>query len=62
MMGEPPAVLVVGPLTEHVEHGGEGKGNEEVIGGIRVGYQEKQGCFFISQRIEAQLVIAHNLP
>lgn len=37
MMGQAPAVLVVGPFTEQVEHLAKGKIDNKVVGGVRIG-------------------------
>ena len=61
-MGQTAPVFVVGPLTQKIEHLRKGKGHDEVIGTVRVAYQEEQGRFLVPQLVKLQLVIAHDLP
>ena len=44
------------------EHLRESKGNQKVVGGVRVADKEEQRRFFVPQLIKLQFVIRHDLP
>jgi hypothetical protein len=62
MVGQTPAIGVVSPFTQKVEHLRKSKGNQKVVGGVRVADKKEQRRFFIPQLIKIQLVIGHDLP
>ena len=62
MVGQTPAIGVVSPFTQKVEHLRESEGNQKVVGGVRVADKEEQRRFFIPQLIQLQFVIGHDLP
>ena len=62
MMGQAAPVLVVRPLTQQVEHLRKGQGHQKIVGAVRVADQEERRRFPISQLVQLQLVIGHDLP
>ena len=61
MDGQAPAVNVVGLLAQKVEKLAVHHGNEEVKGAVRVGHDEEQRSFAVSQSVQRQLVAARDL-
>ena len=62
MVGQTPAIGVVSPFTQKVEHLRKSEGNQKVVGGVRVADKEEQRRFFVPQLIKLQFVIGHDLP
>ena len=62
MVGQTPAIGVISPFTQKVEHLRKSEGNQKVVGGVRVADKEEQRRFFVPQLIKLQLVIRHDLP
>ena len=62
MVGQTPAIGVISPFTQKVEHLRKSEGNQKVVGGVRVADKKEQRRFFIPQLIQLQLVIRHDLP
>ena len=60
--GQTPAIGVVSPFTQKVEHLRKSEGNQKVVGGVRVADKKEQRRFFVPQLIKLQLVIGHDLP
>ena len=53
---------IVRPLTEQIEHLGKSKGNQKIVGAVRIGNYKESGCFSIPDAVKLQLVIGHDLP
>ena len=62
MDGQPPAVHIVGLLTEEVEKLGVHHGNQEVEGAVRIGHDEEQRRFPVAQSVQFQLIVGGDLP
>ena len=62
MVGQTPAIGVVSPFTQKVEHLRKSEGNQKVVGSVRVADKEEQRRFFVPQLIKLQFVIGHDLP
>ena len=62
MMGQAAPVLVVRPLTQQVEHLRESQRHKKIVGAVRVADEEERRRFPISQLVQLQLVVGHDLP
>ena len=62
MDGQPPAVHIIGFLTQEIEQLGIAHGDQEVERIVRVAHDEKQRGLSIAQRVQLQLVICRQLP
>ena len=59
---QPPAVHIVGLLSEEVEQLGVYHGNQEVEGAVRVGHDEEQRCFSVAQGVQFQFIVGGDFP
>ena len=62
MDGQPPAVHIIGFLTQEIEQLGIAHGDQEVERIVRVAHDEKQRGLSVAQRVQLQLVICRQLP
>ena len=62
MMGQAAPMNIVGPLAQQVEHLRKSQGHKEVVGWRGIGNGKENRRFSISDAVEGQLVIAHDLP
>ena len=59
---QPPAVHIVGLLTEQVEQLGVHHRDQEVEGAVGVRHDEAQRCFPVAQGVQFQLIVGGDLP
>ena len=62
MDGQPPAIHVICLFAQQIEKLGANHADNEIKRRIRVGHNEEQRRFLVSQSIQFQLVIGGNLP
>ena len=62
MMGQAPAVYVVGPFTQQIEHLRKGQRHKEIVGWCGIGNGEKHSGFPIPNAVKLHFIVAHNLP
>ena len=56
------AVLVIRLITEQIEHLRIHDGTDEIEGVIRIADDHEQGRFPVSEGVQLQFVVAHQLP
>ena len=62
MNGQSAAVLVIRLVTEQIEHLRIHDGTDKIEGVIRITDDHEQGCFSVSEGVQLQLIVAHQIP
>src|SRR5699024_303327 len=59
---QPPAIYVICLFAQQVEQLGVNHRDQEVEGAVRIGHDEEQCCFPVTQGVQLQLIVGRNLP